>query len=251
MRIVARLYIDGRLAGYRLFDEQTQQNGDFTRKETWEYAKRNLITDVRATGTDTNLVISGINGFELKQLPQIKWDRATMKNIAEQKHKSSSHFTVVNTLYDASKKSTIRNILGYKIRYTGNQPFEITRVQLDGTQHTETLNNGAEICINRAELALLGQHPEVNYKLANGRMTDASYKDKTDLFRRVFFEFNRGSNGELISATDDRVCKPVQDAVDASTLETYFVSPVQNKTQNNQSSIDKAKTDGIFGMFKR
>lgn len=73
LRVTARLFKDNQLVGYRLSDGQQQR--DLTIPETWMYAKNKMIENVRATGDTQQPGLSGTNGFELKKLPQIKWER--------------------------------------------------------------------------------------------------------------------------------------------------------------------------------
>jgi len=70
--VTARLFKDNQLVGYRLSDGQSTQ--DLTKQQVWVYAKNKQIINVIATGTEIEPVISGTNGFELKLLPQIKWN---------------------------------------------------------------------------------------------------------------------------------------------------------------------------------
>lgn len=69
--VTARLFKDNQLVGYRLSDGQSTQ--DLTKQQAWMYAKNKQIFNVVATGTEQDPGLSGIDGFELKSLPQIKW----------------------------------------------------------------------------------------------------------------------------------------------------------------------------------
>lgn len=69
--VTARLFKDNQLVGYRLSDGQSTK--DFTKQQAWLYAKNKQIANVVATGNEQEPGLSGINGFELKSLEQIKW----------------------------------------------------------------------------------------------------------------------------------------------------------------------------------
>lgn len=69
LRVVGRIFNGKSLVGYQLTDGQ--QSKPVTKLEAWQYAKNNQIMNVRAIGTIENPGLSGINGFELKELPQI------------------------------------------------------------------------------------------------------------------------------------------------------------------------------------
>ncbi len=72
LAITARLFKDNQLVGYRITDGQ--QELDVTRLQAWMYAKQRQIMNVKAIGNENDASISGTNGFELKSLPQIKWN---------------------------------------------------------------------------------------------------------------------------------------------------------------------------------
>ena len=75
LTIIARLFKDNQLVGYRLSDGQREQ--DFTKQQAWLYAKNKQILNVVATGTQEDPGLSGTNGFELKKLPEVKWGTRT------------------------------------------------------------------------------------------------------------------------------------------------------------------------------
>lgn len=77
--VTARLFKDNQLVGYRLSDGQSTQ--DLTKQQAWMYAKNKQIFNVVATGTEQDPGLSGIDGFELKSLPQIKWQAQPTKDI--------------------------------------------------------------------------------------------------------------------------------------------------------------------------
>lgn len=73
LQITARLFKEGQLVGYRLTDgTQTQ---DLTKIQAWMYAKNKQIINVTATGTQDDPQLSGVNGFKLKELPEIKFSQ--------------------------------------------------------------------------------------------------------------------------------------------------------------------------------
>ena len=78
LTVTARLFKDNQLVGYRLSDGQSTQ--DFTKQQAWTYAKNKQIANVVATGTEQEPGLSGVNGFELKSLEQIKWSDKTPSN---------------------------------------------------------------------------------------------------------------------------------------------------------------------------
>ena len=71
--ITARLFKDGQLVGYRLTDGNQVQ--DFTKQQTWMYAKNKQIMNVIASGTVEEPSLSGTNGFKLKDLPEVKYQQ--------------------------------------------------------------------------------------------------------------------------------------------------------------------------------
>ena len=73
--VTARLFKDNQLVGYRLSDGQSAK--DFTKQQAWLYAKNKQIANVVATGNEQEPGLSGVNGFELKSLEQIKWSDKT------------------------------------------------------------------------------------------------------------------------------------------------------------------------------
>lgn len=73
LQITARLFKDGQLVGYRLTDGRQTQ--DLTKIQAWMYAKNKQIINVTATGTQDDPQLSGVNGFKLKELPEIKFSQ--------------------------------------------------------------------------------------------------------------------------------------------------------------------------------
>lgn len=80
LEITARLFKDNQLVGYRITDGQQEQ--DFNKMQTWMFAKQNQIANVKVIGNGDNgeYGLSGTNGFELKSLPQVKWEESTNKS---------------------------------------------------------------------------------------------------------------------------------------------------------------------------
>jgi hypothetical protein len=74
-KVTKRLFSDGKLIGYALTDGNSE--APFDRLQVWEMARNKQIIDVVASGTPDDPTISGTNGFELKSLPQVKWNRDT------------------------------------------------------------------------------------------------------------------------------------------------------------------------------
>ncbi|MCM1219500.1 MAG: hypothetical protein NC548_33895 [Lachnospiraceae bacterium] len=78
--ITARLFKNNQLWGYRITDGQSTI--DVNREQAWMYAKQKRVANVTAVGSGGNgdYGLSGTNGFELKSLPQIKWEEKLAKN---------------------------------------------------------------------------------------------------------------------------------------------------------------------------
>lgn len=66
------------------------------------------------------------------------------------------------------------SIIGYKLKYTGPQPFEIDRVEVNfNGKNKIMLQTGDTICLSRAETALLLSHPLINGEIANAHLAGA------------------------------------------------------------------------------
>lgn len=70
LQLTARLFKDGQLIGYQATDGNSTAN--LTKQEAWMYAKHKQVFNVTASGTPEAPVLSGTNGFQLKNLPEIK-----------------------------------------------------------------------------------------------------------------------------------------------------------------------------------
>lgn len=70
LTVTARIFSNSQLVGYRLSDGQSTQ--DLTKIQAWAYAKNKQIANVVATGNEQEPGLSGINGFELKKLPEVQ-----------------------------------------------------------------------------------------------------------------------------------------------------------------------------------
>lgn len=71
--ITGRVFNDDKLVGYEL--SVGVHKDIFDKVTVWKLAKSNQIDNVKAAGTINNPSISGINGFELKKLPDIKIEK--------------------------------------------------------------------------------------------------------------------------------------------------------------------------------
>lgn len=87
LQITARLFKDNQLYGYRITDGQ--QIMDATKVQAWLFAKQKEILNVNATGSgnEGDCGLTGTNGFELKSLPQIKWEGATTNQTVQKEGK--------------------------------------------------------------------------------------------------------------------------------------------------------------------
>ena len=70
LTVTARIFSNNQLVGYRLSDGQSTQ--DLTKIQAWTYAKNKQIANVVAIGNEQEPGLSGINGFELKRLPEVQ-----------------------------------------------------------------------------------------------------------------------------------------------------------------------------------
>lgn len=70
LTVTARIFSNNQLVGYRLSDGQSTQ--DLTKIQAWTYAKNKQIANVVAIGNEQEPGLSGINGFELKKLPEVQ-----------------------------------------------------------------------------------------------------------------------------------------------------------------------------------
>ena len=155
--ITARIFKDNQLIGYQLSDgRQTQL---FSKLDTWKYAKNKQILNVVASGTPENPSLSGVNGFELKKLPEFKEDKA--KN-----HPISRYILVQSILTDKLTPT----VVGYKIKNVGYMPIQFTRVTATPDHSTSeySIQPNEEICISSAEFALLVKR--YGRTLANGEV---------------------------------------------------------------------------------
>lgn len=155
LTITARIFKDNQLIGYQLSDgRQTQL---FSKLDTWKYAKNKQILNVVASGTPENPSLSGVNGFELKKLPEFKEDKVKSRLI-------SRYILVQNILTDKLTPT----VVGYKIKNVGHMPIQFTRVTATPEHSTSeySLQPNEEICISSAEFALLVKR--YGKDLANG-----------------------------------------------------------------------------------
>lgn len=70
LTVTARIFSNNQLVGYRLSDGQSTH--DLTKIQAWTYAKNKQIANVVAIGNEQEPGLSGINGFELKRLPEVQ-----------------------------------------------------------------------------------------------------------------------------------------------------------------------------------
>ena len=82
LQITARLYdVNGNLKGYQITDGKGYRI--LSKVQIWVLAKNKEIANVSASGTRENPQIYGVNGFELKKLPDIKQNRSKVVSTPE------------------------------------------------------------------------------------------------------------------------------------------------------------------------
>lgn len=271
--VTARLFKDNQLVGYRLSDGQSTQ--DLTKQQAWMYAKNKQIFNVVATGTEQDPGLSGIDGFELKSLPQIKWQEKHINGNGAELGKS---LLVTNTLYDGIKGIGPFGILviGYKIKNIGSQDIYYTRIAAteDHTKTEEILKPMEETCINRAELTYLCTTTNIGTKLANGKVVASSKKKDRTEFERLssyYFAFDKEIkepvvNKDLVKQyigrlpSEDGIRLDVRTFLEPEIIEKYFCPPIVQKPEDDkfahqQESIKKLQNSksvkDIFNAFKR
>lgn len=126
-KVIARLFKNNQLVGYTLDDGTSQR--DITRNIVWELAKSHQIMNVKATGTIEDMTLSGINGFELKSLPQRIFGEPVKK---EEDFKP--------TVYDLSAQIT-REFLNEEYKYAGGIRLERSKAHLSKEVADGTINN--------------------------------------------------------------------------------------------------------------
>lgn len=271
--VTARLFKDNQLVGYRLSDGQSIQ--DFTKQQTWLYAKNKQIINVIATGTEANPGLSGTKGFELKQLPEIKWGEKTKNNNDVALGKS---LLVTNTLYDGMNGVGPFGILvlGYKIRNIGSQDIYYTRITAteDHTKTKEILKPLEEACVNRAELTYLCTTTNIGAKLANGKVVASSKREDRTEFERLssfYFTFDKEikepvANKDLVRQyigklpSEDGIRLDIRTFLEPEIINKYFCPPIVKKSEDDklahqQESIKRLQNSksikDMFDAFKR
>jgi hypothetical protein len=285
MRIVSRLLNDGQLVGYRI--EHNNTRTDVTRLEAWYMAKNKQIDNIIAVGNEQNPSLSGINGFEIKTLPQIRRDTKSQKkavkvtpkdmnayairnNMQSQSsneikasfityidrlrkenfdfskfHSMLAYFTVTDLLLDRNE-----SLLGYRISYTGNEPFKITRIE-SNAEHKRTeieLQPNDNICLSIVETAVLSSSMELGCKFFNGCMLDTEYGTQKDTY-----EFLRNLRFCTYDCKDDiDKCQklygvPITKFVNDSEIKKYFIKSPENSTK----VVNKMHINGILGVFQK
>lgn len=91
--------------------------------------------------------------------------------------------------YERAMESTT-SIIGYKIKYTGPQPFEIDRVEVNFKSKSRvTLQPGESICLSNVETALLLSHPLINGKISNAELGRANKISRAESLYNILDAF--------------------------------------------------------------
>lgn len=184
--VTARLFKDNQLVGYQLSDGNRTK--EFTKQQAWLYAKSKQIINVVATGTQDDPGLSGTNGFELKKLPEVKWqdtskkkytkeEMPTVKQLDKHPELLGKNLLVERVLYDSNEGPMIRGIIhaiGYKIVNIGDKPIEyniiIPAQYRDRRYSKQVLQKGEYTYLSCAELGYLAFNENVGLRFANGRV---------------------------------------------------------------------------------
>lgn len=154
-------------------------------------------------------------------------------------------------------------IIGYRIEYTGNEPIETFRITAtdDHTMVPFTINPGQTVCLNRAELAILGSKPEVGCTFANGKLEASSkraFDNNYKFLNSNYFAFTAKVNGNRIQENGSDIKRPVTDFVSGDDLGIYFIPSMLTQSvqsTHQQESIKKLQSSkkaiDIFNAFKR
>ncbi len=274
LTVTARIFSNNQLVGYRLSDGQSTQ--DLTKIQAWTYAKNKQIANVVATGNEQEPGLSGTKGFELKQLPEIKWGEKTKNN--NDGVALGKSLLVTNALYDGMNGVGPFGILvlGYKIRNIGSQDIYYTRITAteDHTKTKEILKPLEEVCVNRAELTYLCTTTNIGVKLANGKVVASSKKKDRTEFERLssfYFTFDKEikepvANKDLVRQyigrfpSEDDIRLDIRTFLEPEIINKYFCPTIVKKSEDNklahqQESIKKLqsskKATDIFNAFKR
>jgi hypothetical protein len=257
-------------------------------------AKNKRIDNVIASGDEQNPSLSGTNGFELKSLPQVKWEekkkaeavRVTPKDMLAYAIRSDTYFKPANELrsnfaayidnlrkekFDFSKFRSMSqyftieeflvgddlSILGYRVIYKGPEPFKITRIEVnDNHRLTEVIiQPNSNICLSKAELALLGSKIELECRFNNGCILDnieyGVQEEQYKFLRKTkFCKYECGDNTYRCTLLYGA---QINNFVNKSDIETYFLEYKSNTDNSKNEKLEKELTNknGIFGMFKR
>lgn len=113
LQITARLFKDNQLYGYRITDGQ--QIIDATKSQAWLFAKQKEILNVNATGSgnEGDWGLTGTNGFELKSLPQIKWEGATTNQTVQKEGKYDTQDMQAALMYRMTLESSVQSLKEY------------------------------------------------------------------------------------------------------------------------------------------
>ena len=110
LQITARLFKDNQLYGYRITDGQ--QIIDATKAQAWLFAKQKEILNVNATGSgnEGDYGLTGTNGFELKSLPQIKWEGATTNQTVKKEGKYDAEDMQAALMYHMALEPKVQSL---------------------------------------------------------------------------------------------------------------------------------------------
>lgn len=164
LQITARLFKNNQLVGYQLTDGQEIQNTD--RLLTWLYAKNKQILNVVATGSRTNLDLSGTNGFELKKLPDIQ--------MMDLRNDKLGKYIEITALIMQKTGKNIRPRrkncpIAYKIKNNSNTNIIVKQLNLvDNVSNEVQFVPGAEMIVSGIEIEFLAYY--VGSEFANGKL---------------------------------------------------------------------------------
>lgn len=239
VRVTERIFKGNKLIGYTVVDVTTGEKKQLGKYELWYLAKSKEVMNVKATGSEDDPVLTGVNGFQLKQLPETQWKEIS-KNLMVTKiltddvtHQKS---IVLNSSDEDGVFKTIKGIVGYRIKNIGSQPIEIVKVTIkDYVQETMVLNPGCEVNLSKMELGFTCNL--VGTTLNNGKVVSYASK-KVDnpykVLQQIKVEFNnREYNGE-----HSPLRCPISKAETPENIWKYFC--IKDTSNNNNTEVKKA-----------
>lgn len=117
----SRVYKDGELVGYGLYDELTGEMQNVDKGYVWNLAYTKDIMNVKSVGTpEKPNGITGINGFEIKKLPVVQIGQKDNKVESDKKWKGaeaasgSIRYVVQNTKFDSPVENVdIKTVIAF------------------------------------------------------------------------------------------------------------------------------------------